>query len=77
MFSNLGLCQSGADQRDYLFFIAQGYYKLGVSVGSVILDVHFSHKTRAIPNVNTQLKTEATQPEATLGIKVQRPLEKE
>ncbi|XP_067045138.1 mitochondrial fission 1 protein-like isoform X2 [Acropora muricata] len=24
-----GLCQSGTDQRDYLFFIAQGYYKLG------------------------------------------------
>ncbi|XP_068686009.1 mitochondrial fission 1 protein-like [Montipora foliosa] len=24
-----GLCHSGADQRDYLFFIAQGYYKLG------------------------------------------------
>lgn len=23
-----GLCHSGADQRDYLFFIAQGYYKL-------------------------------------------------
>jgi len=23
-----GLCHSGADQRDYLYFIAEGYYKL-------------------------------------------------
>lgn len=39
LFSNIGLCHSGADQRDYLFFIAQGYYKLGVSVGSITVDV--------------------------------------
>ena len=26
-----GLCHSGTDQRDYLYFIAEGYYKLNVS----------------------------------------------
>ena len=29
---SLGLCHSGADQRDYLYFIAEGYYKLKVSL---------------------------------------------
>ena len=32
LFMSLGLCHSGADQRDYLYFIAEGYYKLKVSL---------------------------------------------
>ena len=37
---SLGLCHSGADQRDYLYFIAEGYYKLKVSLNWCILFNH-------------------------------------
>jgi len=31
LLATKGLCHSGTDQRDYLYFIAEGYYKLNVS----------------------------------------------